>query len=181
MLGTCSMPALTWNQICSCRVSSLGKQFVLSTKADTWSMSSPRWIPLISTWPLLSSKGDDSRLASTFSKLVFPLPLKAEIAETFLCSHLIVIYNCHIYHVYLSDLGSIPGLIPGIGMGMGINFWGIGIELELLKSRWNLKRNWTFYFFQTISTQMQERHIVVEGGISYCQGCTGVAQRGVGC
>ena len=36
--------------------------------------------------------------------------------------------------VYL-ELDLIPGLIPGIGMG--INFQGIAIELELLKSRWN--------------------------------------------
>ena len=27
---------------------------------------------------------------------------------------------------------------------------------------------------------MQERHIVVEGGSSYCEGCTGLWQRGVG-
>ena len=26
---------------------------------------------------------------------------------------------------------------------------------------------------------MQERHIVVEGEISYCEGCTGPSQRGV--
>ena len=48
--------------------------------------------------------------------------------------------------VYISDLGSIPelvylelDLIPGLipGIGMGINFQGIAIELELLKSRWN--------------------------------------------
>ena len=33
------------------------------------------------------------------------------------------------------ELDLIPIIIPG--MGMGINFQGIGIELELLKSRWN--------------------------------------------
>ena len=33
------------------------------------------------------------------------------------------------------ELDLIPSLIPGIGMG--IDFQGIGIELKLLKNRWN--------------------------------------------
>ena len=42
------------------------------------------------------------------------------------------------YHVFNSgsdlELDLIPSLIQGIGMGMGINFKGIGIELVLLKT-----------------------------------------------
>ena len=44
-----------------------------------------------------------------------------------------------------------------------------------IKKRIELNKN------NYISTQIQERHIVVEGGISYYGGCTGLSQRGVGC
>ena len=53
------------------------------------------------------------------------------------------------------------------------------MELELLKSGWNLKKM-KFLIEKNISTQMQECHIVVKGGSSYCEGCIG-RHRGVGC
>ena len=35
------------------------------------------------------------------------------------------------------ELSSIPDSIPGIGLGIGIEKKGIGIELELTKNAWN--------------------------------------------